>query len=827
MPSARIFIVVIRSPICRPFSTNVWSSREMSHGNGARNRGFRPTPSVMAPPGAFVSHRLELPRPSCSGPRSPMPPTGEGTDLAYGAARRGRSGREGAEGRRRPGWQPESPTMVKSGAVISNTRRGCTPVEPGHEEGGQMAEMMAESAQPTVPPSDDRILASGDEAGTAPGDRPFRPDVEGLRAVAVLLVVLFHSQVSAVSGGYVGVDVFFVISGFVITGVLLRERASTGRTSILSFYGRRCRRIIPAATLVIIATVGLAYWFLGVAGGIPTATDGRWAALFLANFHFISTGTNYLASQAPPSPLQNFWSLAVEEQFYVIYPTLFLLVAGARVRTLRARLAMGLIAVIIGSFVYSIVDTHGNPVDAFFSPFTRAWELALGALVAVCTPWLLKVPARAAALATWVGLGAILVAATAFSSQTAYPGYLAAIPVLGAGLIIAGGMGVHSGGAESLLRLAPFRWLGRLSYSLYLWHWPILITAAEYAGKTSLSVKDNLGWDLVALVASMLTYVVVENPVRHALSLRRNRRASIGIGIGLIAVTLGAISLLSSIAPGTGIQQGASKSSITLPAENPYVSLREVLRVVAASDRIHRLPSNLSPGVTDVLMHPGGNIGFPPAECKARSSRSSLPSCVFGDPRARRTIVLYGDSHAGMWFRAMDGIAHRSGWRLVVLFKPGCPASLVPVPEIERYEWRLGSLRPVASLRCEPNQADQAIRARHLPDIGLPAAKWNRLHGCTVEGQCGAAPCSSINARDDNNCHWQSGRTPSWRAGLPREARTRRAGVLRAPTTQLHHIQPCRAERCDRRRWTVYRCHPMAVHQGLQLRHRKRRGLSS
>lgn len=545
-----------------------------------------------------------------------------------------------------------------------------------------MAEMMAESAQPTVPPSDDRILASGDEAGTAPGDRPFRPDVEGLRAVAVLLVVLFHSQVSAVSGGYVGVDVFFVISGFVITGVLLRERASTGRTSILSFYGRRCRRIIPAATLVIIATVGLAYWFLGVAGGIPTATDGRWAALFLANFHFISTGTNYLASQAPPSPLQNFWSLAVEEQFYVIYPTLFLLVAGARVRTLRARLAMGLIAVIIGSFVYSIVDTHGNPVDAFFSPFTRAWELALGALVAVCTPWLLKVPARAAALATWVGLGAILVAATAFSSQTAYPGYLAAIPVLGAGLIIAGGMGVHSGGAESLLRLAPFRWLGRLSYSLYLWHWPILITAAEYAGKTSLSVKDNLGWDLVALVASMLTYVVVENPVRHALSLRRNRRASIGIGIGLIAVTLGAISLLSSIAPGTGIQQGASKSSITLPAENPYVSLREVLRVVAASDRIHRLPSNLSPGVTDVLMHPGGNIGFPPAECKARSSRSSLPSCVFGDPRPRRTIVLYGDSHAGMWFRAMDGIAHRSGWRLVVLFKPGCPASLVPVPEL-------------------------------------------------------------------------------------------------------------------------------------------------
>ena len=166
--------------------------------------------------------------------------------------------------------------------------------------------------------------------------------------MAVLLVVLFHSQVSAVSGGYVGVDVFFVISGFVITGVLLRERASSERTSILSFYGRRCRRIIPAATLVIIATVGLAYWFLGVLEGIPTASDGRWAAVFLANFHFIATGTNYLSSQQPPSPLQNFWSLAVEEQFYVVYPTLVpVWWREPRVLSLRVRLAIGLVVVIV------------------------------------------------------------------------------------------------------------------------------------------------------------------------------------------------------------------------------------------------------------------------------------------------------------------------------------------------------------------------------------------------------------------------------------------------------------------------------------------------
>src|ERR1700722_4914390 len=180
-------------------------------------------------------------------------------------------------------------------------------------------------AEPTPTPTARAVAEPRDEPGTALGDRSFRPDVQGLRAVAVLLVVFFHSGLTFLSGGYIGVDVFFVISGFVITGVLLRERTLSGRTSLLAFYGRRCRRIIPAATLVIIVTVALAFHFLDIGQGIRTATDGRWASVFLANYHFASTGTNYLDAQLPPSPLQNFWSLAVEEQFYFVYPTLFLL----------------------------------------------------------------------------------------------------------------------------------------------------------------------------------------------------------------------------------------------------------------------------------------------------------------------------------------------------------------------------------------------------------------------------------------------------------------------------------------------------------------------
>ncbi len=252
------------------------------------------------------------------------------------------------------------------------------------------------SAHPS-PEAEARLLPTGDEAGTPPEDRAFRPDVEGLRALAVLLVVLYHAGLPRLTGGYVGVDVFFVISGFVITGLLLRERRSTGGTSIIDFYARRVRRILPAATLVIVATVIGAFVVLGTVSGVSAANDGRWAAAFLANFHFEATGTDYLTARLPPSPLQNYWSLSVEEQFYVVYPTLVLIIASLRGRLdVRARLAILLGGVIVPSYWLSVVQTSAHPAAAYFSPFTRAWELALGALVAVGTSWLRKLPRRPA-----------------------------------------------------------------------------------------------------------------------------------------------------------------------------------------------------------------------------------------------------------------------------------------------------------------------------------------------------------------------------------------------------------------------------------------------
>ena len=433
--------------------------------------------------------------------------------------------------------------IPRSGATFDSGRPGVSG-DAGWIN-GLRALVSLESLLPVMSNSDaprdaQRLLDSAEQAGTAPEDRRFRPDVQGLRAVAVLLVVLSHFQVPYVAGGYVGVDVFFVISGFVITGLLLRERQGTGRTSVLDFYARRCRRILPAATLMILVTVLAAYALAGRRIGANTADDGRWSAAFLVNFHFAAVAAKPLGYLRPISPLGNLWSLSVEEQFYLVFPSLFLLVANAKSRfSLRSRLVVTLVAVIVASYSLSIFEaTTSHQSLAYYSPFTRAWELALGALVAVSTSWLKRVPKPLAAGLTWAGLVAIIFSAVAFTQQTKWPGSLVALPVLGATATIAGGVVVPRFGAESVLGLHPFRSLGNLSYSLYLWHWPVLIIAGESVGYRIDGSSPWVGKLLLAALAlalSWVTYRFVENPIRQW---RVPSSLAVRLGVGSAITTI-------------------------------------------------------------------------------------------------------------------------------------------------------------------------------------------------------------------------------------------------------------------------------------------------
>ncbi|GIM95134.1 acyltransferase family protein [Paractinoplanes toevensis] len=335
----------------------------------------------------------------------------------------------------------------------------------------------------------------------------FRPDIEGLRAVAVTAVVLCHAGVPGLGGGYIGVDVFFVISGFLITSLMMREVAETGDLSLLRFWGRRARRILPASTVVLVTVVLAGYHWLGFLRGDEIADDGRWAALFASNFNFAAQGVDYLQSQSAPSPLQHFWSLAVEEQFYLVWPALVVLLIWLGLRHATA-LLLGL--AVAASLACSIGQT--GTTWSYFSPATRAWELGAGCLLALVADRLDRIPAAVSTALAGAGLGGVVVAALSFDDSTPMPGYAAALPVVATVLLLAGR-------GDALLGIAPLRWLGRISYSLYLWHWPVLIIAEQAYGP--LSARTRLALVLLSVALSILTYAFVETPIRHSRRLQR------------------------------------------------------------------------------------------------------------------------------------------------------------------------------------------------------------------------------------------------------------------------------------------------------------------
>ena len=348
----------------------------------------------------------------------------------------------------------------------------------------------------------------------------FRPDIEGLRGVAVLLVVLFHAWPTLLGGGFIGVDVFFVISGFLITGLLYRELGATGRLSFSRFYVRRVRRLFPAAALAIAGILVLSAWLLSPLALPRVAADGVAAALSVANIRFAFTTGDYFSAVATPSPFLHFWSLSVEEQFYLLWPALLLVVHRLGGPRLIA-VAIGLIAA--GSLLLSLAMTEAAPTWAFYSLPTRAWQLALGGLLAiVALERFGRRPVSAGlALLGWVGLGMLLLAAAFLDELAAYPGTWALLPTLGAVALIAGGD--RSGGPGLLLRIAPLRFLGRISYALYLWHWPLLVLVAAAYGA---ALPPALGLTVVAVSVLMATAstLLVEEPIRRRTAYSSGRR---------------------------------------------------------------------------------------------------------------------------------------------------------------------------------------------------------------------------------------------------------------------------------------------------------------
>ena len=552
--------------------------------------------------------------------------------------------------------------------------------------------------------------------------------------MAVLAVVAFHAGVPGVGGGFIGVDVFFVVSGFLITGLLWREITSTGTVRLAAFYAARARRLLPAAVLVLTVPAAAAAALLPPLQARGVFGDAIAGALYAGNYRFAIAGTDYLSADAPPSPLQHYWSLGVEEQFYLVWPALIVGTAWllARRRTQAARpSALPYIAVLAGvaaaSFAVALLWTRDWPSWAFFSLPSRAWELAVGGLVALTIGFWRRLPPVPAAVAGWGGLALILVTSTQIGAATPYPGTTALLPVLGTALVIGAGCAIPHRGAGRFLSWRAMRAIGRLSYSWYLWHWPVLLLGPALLG-VQVGLAGRLALLAVALGLAVLTLHLVENPARFAAALRASALRSLAAGAALTAAAACAGLVLLAVRP-LPVGAGAPAMPVAVAVQAPgssaaprVLSPRDQVRAeVAAATVARAVPADLSP--------PLGAVTKPEVfvnGCVLSWRDVRQPECVSGDPASATTVALVGDSHAAMWHPSLEPIAQQRGWRLETMSKVTCPLLELPISSpylgrtyTECKQWRDGVVSQLAQDR--PGLILVDMSRRYGADFGFTA----------------------------------------------------------------------------------------------------------
>ena len=499
-----------------------------------------------------------------------------------------------------------------------------------------------------------------------------RPEIQALRAIAVLTVVVYHVWPEAMPGGFVGVDVFFAISGFLITAHLVREVDRTGTLSLWQFWARRARRLLPASLLTLfvcaVATIVLVpqlYWqqFL---------TEIGTSTAYVQNWQLASDAVDYLGADNRPSPVQHFWSLSAEEQFYVIWPLLIIVAAW----TARRRLAITAVLLTVTglSLWYSISETASNPAAAYFITPTRAWEFGAGGLLALVGARA-ALPDRARALLSWAGLAAVGYAAVAYSTDTAFPGWAAAVPVVGALAVIHAGMPAARWAPSAILRVRPAQFLGDISYSVYLWHWPLLVFAPFAFANAGLT-ETRIVVPLLTILLAWATKVLVEDPVRRSEWLSAQPRMTFACSAAATAVL--AVVLLGGTSHVEAQIHAAERQQVKVVAQTPDCF------GAAARDR-HNPCENKSLR-TKVVPLPVAAKTEKNAPCPNFRKEEGVSVCDFGvqPEQAKRTVALLGDSHASHWRAPLDAVARDRGWHGLSMTRTSCVFSaatkLTPEP---------------------------------------------------------------------------------------------------------------------------------------------------
>jgi peptidoglycan/LPS O-acetylase OafA/YrhL len=506
----------------------------------------------------------------------------------------------------------------------------------------------------------------------------YRTDIQGMRALAVGIVILAHAKIPGFSGGFVGVDIFFVLSGFLISRLLFAELAATGTIDLLGFWIKRARRLLPNALLTLAATMLLAAFVFRGYDLDRLGKEIARAGAQLVNFHFAAKSVNYFSAEDPPSPVLHFWSLSVEEQFYLVWPLLLLGLAFFSRNSVQAA-GRVLVAIWCASLAAAIILTPIDQPLAYFGTGTRAWQLATGALVALHWP-AIKALAPALRLGLgYLGLAAIGGSTIGFMPSMDYPGAWGLLPSLGAaGVIIAGSAG--PGRIQQALSLPVLQWIGARSYSWYLWHWPLMVLPQAVYG-------DGPLVPLLAIPASLLiaalAYASVEDPIRRNTHLVLPSRRLVPVAALGLALTV--VVGWTTYAPRT--------------PEDPATMARR-----AALDKARK-----------------EEPGHERLGCFLSAKQTDQPDCLFGDVNASRRIVLIGDSHAALWFDPLDAAAKELGWRLNAWTKASCPMADVSssrtknnTPNHACFAWR----KDIMARLTGPDRPDVVVIASRIDYTG-------------------------------------------------------------------------------------------------------------
>ena len=509
--------------------------------------------------------------------------------------------------------------------------------------------------------------------------RGFRPEIQGLRAVAVLLVIAYHLYPNRVPGGYVGVDVFFVLSGFLITSHLFREADSTSQLSLVRFWGRRIRRLLPASLLVLAVSLVLTWVWVPQSMWDQTLRQIGASALYVENWALAAEAVDYSAIGNEPTLVQHYWSLSVEEQFYLVWPLLVvaaLLLVRRRGGALRPVLTGVFGAVVLASFAYSVVITSHDTARAYFVTPTRAWEFGIGALVgllgASADPWLRqREPLRV--LLGWAGLVAVVWAGFALSDATAFPGWIAAVPVLGTAAVIVAGTSTAATAVSRPLAWRPATFIGDISYAMYLWHWPLIVVLPFITG-VDLRTRDKIGIFVATVVVSWACTRWVEDPVRTHRALADVPWRAYALGAaGMVVVVAGAGLLQVDLNRDVAAAQAASDQVVerALAGDAPCIG-------PSTLDPGNRADCGPVGGTGDPIQDPAAVVeqndvlAFP--DCMSMPTVVPVHTCDLGtteDPK--RTIAVAGDSHSTHWFPTFDRIGRERGWRVRTFTRSGCP----------------------------------------------------------------------------------------------------------------------------------------------------------